>query len=67
MTSQTLMRIPVQLTLEQHDFLRRRAFDRRTSIAALIRDLVEERRQLEEPQLELPLVPEPSPVSRERA
>lgn len=34
-------RIPIQLTPEQYEYLRRKSFDERIPIAALIRSLVE--------------------------
>jgi hypothetical protein len=47
-------RVNISFTPEQHDALRRYAFDYRTTIAATVRDLVEKwRAQL--PQQELPI------------
>jgi hypothetical protein len=49
------VRLNVQLRPDQHDWLRRRAFEERSSIAALIRRFVDEGRVRMEPQQELPL------------
>jgi hypothetical protein len=49
------VRLNIGFTLEQHEWLRDLAFVRRTSIAALIRQLVEERRITIDPQERLPL------------
>lgn len=49
------IRLNIQLRPDQHDWLRRRAFDERTSIAAVVRRFVDEGRQRLDPQQELPL------------
>lgn len=48
-------RVAIQFTEEQYDYLRQTAFAQRRSIAAVVRDLVEERRVAEQPQIRLPL------------
>lgn len=48
-------RIALQFTPEQYEYLRRQAFERRTSIAALVRELVEVQRLADNPQVPLPL------------
>ncbi len=41
-------RIALQFTPEQYEYLRRRSYDERLPIAALVRDLVEIRRRRDE-------------------
>jgi hypothetical protein len=48
-------RIALQFTPEQYEYLRQRGFDRRMSIAALVRELVEAQRIADNPQVQLPL------------
>ena len=47
--------LTIGLTPEQHEWLRQLAFRKRTSIAALLRDLVDAARAEHDPQAELPL------------
>jgi len=55
MPRERLIRIMVALTEDQHEWLRRRAFDDRVSIAELIRRAVEEIRAKQDLQQALPL------------
>lgn len=48
-------RVAIQFTEEQYEYLRERAFTEHRSIAALVRDLVDARRLVEQPQIRLPL------------
>lgn len=48
------VRLNVQLRPEQHEWLRRVAYDQRTTIAGLIREFVDEARVRMHPQQELP-------------
>lgn len=48
-------RVAIQFTEEQYEYLRERAFAEHRSIAALVRDLVDGRRLVEQPQIRLPL------------
>ncbi len=53
--SDTLHRTTIALTPEQHDWLRRKSFEERKSIAMLIREILEEAKRRDEPQERLPL------------
>lgn len=48
-------RVAIQFTEEQYEYLRERAFTEHRSIAALVRDLVDARRLVDQPQIRLPL------------
>lgn len=50
-----LHRTTVSLTAEQYQWLRKRAYAQVTTIAAVLRDVVEEARRLDQPQESLPL------------
>lgn len=52
------IRLNIQLRPDQHDWLRRRAFEERVSLAALVRRFVDEGRQRLDPQQQLPLGPD---------
>ena len=53
------IRLNIQLRPDQHDWLRRRAYEEKTSIAALVRRFVDEGRLRLDPQQELPWPREP--------
>ena len=52
---EALHRTTVALTPDQHEWLRRKSFEQRKSIALLIREVLEEARRRDEPQERLPL------------
>jgi hypothetical protein len=50
-----LLRLPIVLPAELHEWLRVTAFRRHISMAELVREAIREHRQQQEPQLPLPL------------
>jgi hypothetical protein len=53
-----LTRLPVGFPVELHEWMRARAFQRRTTMAEIVREAVREYRERADPQLGLPLQPQ---------
>jgi hypothetical protein len=56
--SRDLVRTVIAISKRQQAWLRQKAYDRNASVAAIVRDILDEARRREQPQEELPLDPQ---------